>query len=98
MDNAGTVAALWRYPVKSMMGEELNATAVVGFSLDESSAKIRTGPPKDDAEDYALPHWAGVIPLALAAGAPQADPALAPNIPLPDYLHNYRRPVRKPDA
>ena len=77
--------------------KELNATAVVGFPLDESSAKIRTGPPKDDAEDYALPHWAGVLPLALTAAAPQPDPALAPHIPLPDYLRDYRRPVRKPN-
>lgn len=71
--------------------KELNAMAVVGFDLDESSAKIRTGPPKDEDDDYALPVWAGVIPLQLTAGPPQPDPALRPQIPLPDYLQNYRR-------
>jgi nitroimidazol reductase NimA-like FMN-containing flavoprotein (pyridoxamine 5'-phosphate oxidase superfamily) len=74
--------------------KELNATAVVGFPLDESSAKIRTGPPKDDDEDYSLPVWAGLLPFALTPGQPQPDPALPPHIPLPDYIRNYQRPGR----
>ncbi len=74
--------------------KELNATAVVGFSLDECSAKVRTGPPKDDEEDYDLPVWAGVIPLVLQAGAPQPDPRLTPGLELPDYLRDYCRPMR----
>jgi hypothetical protein len=48
--------------------------------LDECSAKVRTGPPVDDDEDYALPVWAGVVPLATAAGEPLADPKLADGI------------------
>jgi len=72
--------------------KELNATAVVGFALDECSAKVRTGPPKDDEEDYTLPVWAGVIPYALQAGTPQPDPDLSPGIALPQYLCDCRRP------
>ena len=53
--------------------QELKATTILRLAIAESSAKIRTGPPIDDDEDLALPCWAGVIPLALAAGAPIAD-------------------------
>lgn len=49
---------------------ELGATLVIAFPIDEASAKIRTGPPIDDAEDQALPHWAGLIPLVTTRGAP----------------------------
>jgi nitroimidazol reductase NimA-like FMN-containing flavoprotein (pyridoxamine 5'-phosphate oxidase superfamily) len=54
--------------------EELRATLVVRLAIDEGSAKVRTGPPIDDAEDYALPYWAGIIPLTLTRGEPQQDP------------------------
>jgi hypothetical protein len=59
---------------------------VLRLPLDEASAKVRTGPPKDDESDYALPVWAGVIPLRQEAGAPQADPRLHPAIATPAYL------------
>ena len=78
-------SAEWR-PHKT---KEINATTVIRFSLNEASAKIRSGPPSDDKEDYALPVWAGVIPYELQAGAPIDDPALAPGIPLPEYLKTY---------
>ncbi len=55
---------------------ELRATTVVRLPLDEASAKVRTGPPIDDEEDYALPYWAGVIPLSTVEGAPEPDPRL----------------------
>ena len=56
-------------------------------SLDEASAKVRTGPPLDDEEDLALPVWAGVVPLRLVAGAPVPDPALAAsNNPAADII------------
>jgi hypothetical protein len=54
--------------------------------LDEVSAKIRTGPPKDDEEDYALPIWAGVLPVHTGLGTPQPDPRLIPGTALPNYL------------
>lgn len=70
---------------------ELRATRVVAFALDEASAKLRTGPPKDDAEDYALQAWAGELPLRLQALAPVADPQLSPGIPLPEAVASWRR-------
>ncbi len=65
---------------------ELKATTVVAVTIDEASAKIRTGPPKDDAEDYALDVWAGVVPLTVQRSTPEADPQLRADIPLPVYL------------
>lgn len=70
---------------------ELRATRVVAFSLDEASAKLRTGPPKDDEEDYALPVWAGELPLRLTPLAPVADPRLAAGTPLPSHVSGWRR-------
>jgi uncharacterized protein len=70
---------------------ELAATAVLALDLVEVSAKVRTGGPVDDAEDMALPHWAGVVPLTLQAGTPIPADDLDPAIPLPDYLASYRR-------
>ena len=57
--------------------KELKATHVLAIPLEETSAKIRTGPPIDDQDDYPLGAWAGVIPLRTAAGAPTPDPQLA---------------------
>ena len=59
--------------------------------INEASAKIRTGDPVDDEEDYALPVWAGVLPLKLTPQAPVGDAKLAEGIELPDYLRNYKR-------
>ena len=71
--------------------QELEATTVVAIAFDSASAKVRMGPPSDEAEDYALPVWAGVLPLQLTALPPVADPQLAPDIKAPDYLVHYRR-------
>ena len=60
--------------------QELKATGMVRLALAEASAKIRTGPPIDDEEDYADPVWAGVVPVSLACGAAQPDPRLTPGI------------------
>ena len=73
---------------------ELRATRVVTLPLDEASAKVRTGPPKDDEADYALPVWAGEIPLGLRPGPPVADPRLAPGIVVPPEVASWRRPGR----
>ncbi len=64
---------------------ELKATTVLCLALDEVSAKVRSGPPVDDAADLSRRCWAGVVPLALAAGSPEPDPALDPTIPIPAY-------------
>ena len=71
---------------------ELAATAVLALPLDEVSAKVRTGPPKDDELDYALPIWAGVLPLALTPGEPVPDPVLDPSIPTPEHVALWSRP------
>lgn len=71
---------------------ELRATRVVTLPLDEASAKLRVGPPKDDPEDMALPCWAGELPLRLAVLAPVADPALAPGVQPSLTVTAWRRP------
>jgi nitroimidazol reductase NimA-like FMN-containing flavoprotein (pyridoxamine 5'-phosphate oxidase superfamily) len=62
---------------------ELRATTVLRVPIDEASAKVRSGPPSDDEEDYALPCWAGVVPMRLMPQAPVADPRLAFDIAPP---------------
>jgi nitroimidazol reductase NimA-like FMN-containing flavoprotein (pyridoxamine 5'-phosphate oxidase superfamily) len=61
---------------------ELKATSVLSLVLDECSAKLRTGPPGDDEEDYARDTWAGVVPLRLEALPPVPDPRLRAGIPV----------------
>jgi uncharacterized protein len=70
---------------------ELKATTVLSLPIEEASAKVRVGDPVDDEEDYALDIWAGVIPLKLAAGAPENDSNLNGVIAEPDYALNYKR-------
>ena len=71
--------------------KELKATNILCLPLTEVSAKIRVGPPEDDGPDYALPVWAGVIPLSLTPGAPIRDEKCDPSIPTPSYAAHYRR-------
>ena len=70
--------------------QEFKATMVLRVPLVEVSAKVRTGPPIDDDEDYALPCWAGVVPLGTATGQPIPDPKLADGVPVPDYATNFK--------
>jgi uncharacterized protein len=70
---------------------ELKATAVLALPLAEVSAKIRKGPPKDDAEDYELPIWAGVVPLSTVPGHPVGDPQLKAGLEPPAYAKKYSR-------
>jgi uncharacterized protein len=69
--------------------KELKAIRVLALSLDEASAKVRTGPPVDDEEDYALDTWAGVIPLRTVAGAPLPDPRLDGDIELSSAVSDW---------
>jgi uncharacterized protein len=71
--------------------KELKATSVVSVRIDEASAKVRVGPPGDDAEDYALPIWAGVLPLEETALPPIRDEVLPKEIPVPEYIKSYNR-------
>jgi nitroimidazol reductase NimA-like FMN-containing flavoprotein (pyridoxamine 5'-phosphate oxidase superfamily) len=70
---------------------ELKGTLVLTLPLKEVSAKVRSGPPKDDEADYALPLWAGVVPLKLSAATPIDDPRLPKGIEPPGYARNYKR-------
>jgi hypothetical protein len=65
---------------------EWKATMLLSFNIDEASAKVRTGPPLDDEEDYALEVWAGVVPLVLERKEPLPDEAMKGKIPIPKYL------------
>jgi nitroimidazol reductase NimA-like FMN-containing flavoprotein (pyridoxamine 5'-phosphate oxidase superfamily) len=70
--------------------KELKATSILRLPLTEISAKVRTGGVEDDAEDYALPVWAGVVPLRLVADAPLRDERCDPALPTPAYAANFR--------
>ena len=94
-----TMAALEHFTERLMPGrwadarspnrKELKATAVVAVPIEMASAKVRSGPPGDEEEDYALPVWAGVLPIVQKVGPPEADGRLAEEIALPDYLVKY---------
>ena len=66
--------------------KEFRGTLMAAVPIDQATAKIRTGPPVDEEEDYDLPIWAGVIPYASVPGEPEADPRLTPGVPFPQYL------------
>ena len=70
---------------------ELKATSVLRVPIEEFSAKVRTGPPIDDAEDYSFPTWAGVLPLGMKAGQPINDEKLDPKREVPTYVKHYQR-------
>lgn len=77
--------------VRRPNAKELGATRVLRLGLDEASAKVRLGGPKDDEADLGLEVWAGVIPLALSAAAPRAAADLKQGIAVPAYADPYRR-------
>ncbi len=65
---------------------EIRQTAILRLSLERASAKVRSGAPADDAADYELPIWAGVLPVTTSIGEPEPDPRLAPGIEVPDHV------------
>jgi nitroimidazol reductase NimA-like FMN-containing flavoprotein (pyridoxamine 5'-phosphate oxidase superfamily) len=87
------VPGRWR-DVRAPSENELKATAIVAMPIEEASAKIRSGPPLDDAADHDLAAWAGVLPLTTSVAAPVADPRLRRGIEAPGYVTAYRRPAR----
>jgi uncharacterized protein len=77
--------------VRLPTAQELKATTVLALPIDEASAKVRTGPPVDDEEDYGMDVWAGVLPLSMQPGTPVPDPRLlSPAQPAPEYVTRYR--------
>jgi len=100
-DPAEKLAALHAFTEKLIPGRwndarqpnerELKATSILKLSLTEVSAKVRSGDVEDDADDYALPIWAGVIPLRLVADTPLRDSRCDPAILTPTYASNFKR-------
>ncbi len=77
--------------VRPPTAQELAVTLVLSLPLSEASAKVRTGSPKDDEADYALPIWSGELPLRLTPLAPIPDPQLSSEVELPAYVQQYTR-------
>ena len=73
---------------------EVRQTAVLRLSLEQASAKIRSGPPNDDAEDYQFPAWAGVLPVTTSVGQPEPDPRLDPGIDTPRNVRDLAGTIR----
>ena len=70
--------------------KELKGTTVLAIEIESASAKIRTGGPNDEKEDYDLDIWAGIIPLRMIAGTPVADEWLREGLPIPPSAKNYQ--------
>lgn len=79
--------------VRPPNSQELAGTLVLALPIAEASAKVRTGPPKDDEADYQLPVWAGEIPLQVQAKGLIPDPLLPADTPIPTYVSRYQRGV-----
>jgi len=80
--------------IRPITTTESKGTTVLRLPLDEASAKVRTGGPKDEPEDYDLPVWAGVIPIDVHYGTPIPDPDLTHDLSVPDHIAGYRRGPR----
>ena len=70
---------------------EMRQTSVLTLPLEEVSAKVRSGEPKDDEEDYALPVWGGIVPISTQAGMPVDDERVLPNARVPDLSRFARK-------
>lgn len=68
--------------LRAPLERELKMTGVIALPIDSASAKIAADPPEDEEEDYALPVWAGVVPVTTALGAPEGDPRLPVGVPV----------------
>jgi nitroimidazol reductase NimA-like FMN-containing flavoprotein (pyridoxamine 5'-phosphate oxidase superfamily) len=77
-------------------GKELKATTVLAIPIEEASAKVRTGPPIDDTEDYGLGVWAGVLPIRCSVKQPEPDPLLKEGIRLSPSVQNFLKGAEKP--
>ncbi len=76
--------------LRTMTEKEVKATSILRLPLAEASAKVRTGPPGDDEEDYELPIWAGVVPVSTTYGEPETDPAMRMEVEIPDHVTSFR--------
>jgi uncharacterized protein len=76
---------------------EMKQTIVLALALEEVSAKVRAGPPADDDEDYALPVWAGVVPVGTRLGEPTGDGRVLPGVRTVDVSRFALRTVKERD-
>jgi hypothetical protein len=79
--------------VRMPSDKEMKETTILAIPLDEASAKVRTGDPKDPDQDLDLPVWAGVLPLRQVPGEPEPAANLAEGIDPPPYVTGYARPA-----
>lgn len=84
----------WEH-VRQPNAKEFKVTSIVAVDMEDASAKVRAGPVSDEEEDYALPIWAGVVPLELMASPPVADDKLDPDIKTPEHVTGYQPATRK---
>ena len=82
------IAGRWQ-DVRGPSENELKATTVLEFSIEEASSKVRDGPPLDNEDDYGLAVWAGVLPLEIKSRPPIPDEKLIEGVTLPDYVRRY---------
>jgi nitroimidazol reductase NimA-like FMN-containing flavoprotein (pyridoxamine 5'-phosphate oxidase superfamily) len=75
--------------LRAPSAQEMKATTILSLPLEEASAKIRTGQPVDDKEDYDLPIWAGVIPIQFQVLPPEPDPRNLDGLDLPDHIARF---------
>src|SRR5713226_1461716 len=75
--------------VRGPSDQELKATTVLEFSIDEASSKVRSGPPLDGESDYGLAVWAGVLPSEIKSRPPIPDDKLVEGVALPQYVRRY---------
>lgn len=76
--------------LRAHLKQEIKATTVLSLPISEASAKVREGGPIDDEEDYALPIWAGVIPVRTIVGEPEADPRNLAGVEMPEHVRQFR--------
>ena len=76
--------------LRPMTGKEAKATIVFSMPIDEGSAKVRSGPPVDDDEDYSLPIWAGVLPVSQELHEPVPDPKNLSGLEAPAHVRDFK--------
>ena len=76
--------------LRQMTDQEAKATTVFSMPIDEGSAKVRSGPPVDDDDDYSLPIWAGVLPLSQVLQEPVPDPKNLDGLEVPTHVCDFK--------
>jgi uncharacterized protein len=82
------IAGRWA-EVRGPSDQELKATTVLEYSIEEASSKVRSGPPLDDESDYGWKVWAGVLPLEMKSRLPIPDEGLVKGVTVPEYVQRY---------